>query len=47
MTQLRRALSVSQGDASVFFAQPISAGFLAVTAALLIVPWAARRWRRR
>jgi putative tricarboxylic transport membrane protein len=46
-TQFRRALSISQGDATVFFTQPISAGFLAVTAALVIVPWAVRRWRRR
>ena len=46
-TQFRRTLSISQGDATVFFTQPISAGFLAVTAALVIVPWAVRRWRRR
>jgi len=46
-TQFRRALSISQGDATVFFTQPISAGFLAVTAALVIVPWVVRRWRRR
>jgi putative tricarboxylic transport membrane protein len=45
-TQFRRALSISQGDATVFFTQPISASFLAVTAALVIVPWAVRRWRR-
>ena len=46
-TQFRRALSISQGDASVFFTQPISAGFLAVTAALVVVPWVVRRVRRR
>jgi len=46
-TQFRRALSISQGDATVFFTQPISAGFLAVTAALVIVPWIVRRSRRR
>ncbi len=46
-TQFRRALSISQGDATVFFTQPISASFLAVTAALVIVPWVVRRWRRR
>jgi putative tricarboxylic transport membrane protein len=45
-TQFRRALSISQGDATVFFTQPISATFLAVTAALVIVPWVVRRWRR-
>ncbi len=42
-TQFRRALSISQGDASVFFTQPIAASFLAVTAALVIVPWLVRR----
>jgi putative tricarboxylic transport membrane protein len=46
-TQFRRALSISQGDATVFFTQPISAGFLAITAALVILPWAVRRWRAR
>ena len=45
-TQFRRALSISQGDATVFFTQPISATFLAVTVALVVVPWAVRRWRR-
>jgi putative tricarboxylic transport membrane protein len=45
-TQFRRALSISQGDASVFFTQPISAAFLAVTALLVIVPWIVRRARR-
>jgi putative tricarboxylic transport membrane protein len=44
-TQFRRALSISQGDATVFFTHPISASFLAVTAALVILPWAIRRWR--
>jgi len=46
-TQFRRALSISQGDATVFFTQPISASFLAVTAALVIVPWIVRKWRSR
>jgi putative tricarboxylic transport membrane protein len=45
-TQFRRALSISQGDASVFLTQPISAVFLAVTAALVVVPWLVRRRRR-
>ncbi|HEU4647357.1 MAG TPA: tripartite tricarboxylate transporter permease [Burkholderiales bacterium] len=44
-TQFRRALSISQGDASVFLTQPISATFLAVTALLVIVPWVVRRRR--
>lgn len=46
-TQFRRALSISQGDASVFLTQPISATFLAVTAALIVVPWLLRRRRAR
>src|SRR5574339_1075452 len=46
-TQFRRALSISQGDASVFFTQPISAAFLAATALLVIVPWLTRRRARR
>jgi len=46
-TQFRRALSISQGDATVFLTQPISATFLAVTAALVVVPWVVRRMRRR
>jgi putative tricarboxylic transport membrane protein len=44
-TQFRRALSISQGDASVFLTQPISATFLAVTALLVVVPWLVRRRR--
>ncbi len=46
-TQFRRALSISQGDASVFFTSPISASLLALTAALIIVPWIVRLVRRR
>jgi putative tricarboxylic transport membrane protein len=45
-TQFRRALSISQGDPSVFLTQPISATFLAITVALLIVPFVVRQWRR-
>jgi putative tricarboxylic transport membrane protein len=44
-TQFRRALSISQGDASVFFTHPISATLLALTALLIIVPWLVRRFR--
>lgn len=36
--QLRRALAISQGDASIFFTKPISASVLAIAALLLIVP---------
>jgi len=46
-TQFRRALSISQGDASVFVTHPISAGLLVLTAALVVVPWVVRRARRR
>jgi putative tricarboxylic transport membrane protein len=45
-TQFRRALSISQGDATVFLTQPISAAFLAITAALIVLPWVVRRFRR-
>jgi putative tricarboxylic transport membrane protein len=41
--QLRRALSISQGDPSVFVTHPISATVLAVAAVLVIVP---ALWRR-
>ncbi len=43
--QMRRALSISQGDASVFVHSPISASFLAVAVMALVVPLALR-WRR-
>jgi len=46
-TQFRRALAISQGDASVFFAQPIAAALLALTALLALAPWVLRRLRRR
>src|SRR5687767_8166806 len=42
-TQFRRALSISQGDASVFLTHPISATLLGLTALLLVVPWLIRR----
>jgi putative tricarboxylic transport membrane protein len=45
-TQFRRALSISQGDATVFVTQPISATFLAITAALIVLPWIVRRFKR-
>jgi putative tricarboxylic transport membrane protein len=46
-TQLRRALSISQGDMTVFVSRPISATFLAITALLVVVPFAVRHYRRR
>jgi len=45
-TQLRRALSISQGDFAVFFTQPIAAALLAVAAAMLMVPWVLRRRKK-
>jgi len=44
-TQFRRALSISQGDPSVFISHPISATLLAITALLIIAPWLYRRFR--
>jgi putative tricarboxylic transport membrane protein len=44
-TQFRRALQISQGDASVFFTHPISGTLLAITALVVVLPWAARRFR--
>ena len=41
--QFRRALSISQGDMSIFLTHPISAAVLAITALVLVVP---PLWRR-
>src|SRR5215510_14840662 len=46
-TQFRRALSISQGDLGIFYTHPISATVFALTAAVLVVPWLLRFWRRR
>lgn len=46
-TQFRRALSISQGDPSVFITHPISASLLAVTALILLAPALARALKRR
>ena len=45
-SQFRKALAISQGDPIVFFTHPISASLLALTAALIIVPWIVRLRRR-
>jgi putative tricarboxylic transport membrane protein len=42
--QFRRALAISQGDASVFVTHPISAALLAMTALLAVAPWLYRRF---
>ncbi|WGF86391.1 tripartite tricarboxylate transporter permease [Marinivivus vitaminiproducens] len=44
--QFRRALAISQGDASVFFTQPIALALLVIAAALVLVPVVLRRRRR-
>ena len=46
-SQFRRALAISQGDPSVFLSHPISAGLLALTALLVVVPWLVRVVRER
>jgi putative tricarboxylic transport membrane protein len=43
--QFRRALSISQGDPSIFVTHPISAALLLIALAILIVP-PLLRWRR-
>ena len=45
-TQFRRALSISEGDPSVFYQHPISATLFALTALLIVVPWVVRRVKR-
>ena len=44
-TQFRRALAISEGDASVFFTQPISALLLTLAVAAVLGPWLWRRFR--
>jgi putative tricarboxylic transport membrane protein len=43
--QLRRSLSISQGDWMIFFQKPLSATLLGITALLLVGPWAWRRFK--
>jgi putative tricarboxylic transport membrane protein len=45
--QFRRALSISQGDWTVFFTDPLSATLLAIAAAALLGPLMWRLWQRR
>ena len=44
-TQFRRALSISQGDPSVFITQPIAATVLAISALLLVIPLLVKKIR--
>ncbi|MCA3221906.1 MAG: tripartite tricarboxylate transporter permease [Burkholderiales bacterium] len=46
-TQLRRALSISQGDWTVFFTHPIAGSILFIAALVLLLPLALRWWRGR
>jgi len=46
-SQMRRALSISQGDPSVFITHPISAALFLLTAIVLLGPLVARAVRRR
>jgi putative tricarboxylic transport membrane protein len=46
-TQLRRALAISQGDASVFVTQPIALGLLVATLLVLLAPPVVRAVQRR
>ncbi len=45
--QFRRALSISQGDPSVFLTTPLSAALLAVAALIVLWPFLWRLWWRR
>jgi putative tricarboxylic transport membrane protein len=45
-SQFRRAMSISQGDASVFLTHPISATVLGVSALLLIIPFFIKKKRK-
>ena len=44
--QMRRSLAISQGDAMVFFNRPLSGSILAITALLVIGPWAWKKFRK-
>jgi putative tricarboxylic transport membrane protein len=43
--QFRRALTISQGDPSVFVTHPISLGLLVVAFAVLVAPFVMRKWK--
>ena len=45
--QMRRALAISQGDASVFITHPLAASLLALAVLSLLAPVVLRRWRKR
>ena len=45
LAQFVNSAKISRGDATVFITRPISATFLAITAALIVLPWILRRFR--
>ncbi|MCC6468816.1 MAG: tripartite tricarboxylate transporter permease, partial [Alphaproteobacteria bacterium] len=45
--EFRRAMTISQGDPSVFLTHPISAGLLALAVIALAAPHVARLWAMR
>ena len=44
--QLRRALSISQGDWMIFLQKPLSAALLGITVLLVVAPWLMRKFRK-
>ena len=44
--QFRRALTISQGDATVFFTEPLSLSLLVIAAALVVLPMILRQRRK-
>lgn len=45
--QLRRSLSISQGDWMIFIEKPLSASLLALTVMIVAGPWAWRKFKRQ
>lgn len=46
-TQLRRALSISNGDFSVFFTRPLTVGLLLVSVVILVLPTLLSKFKRK
>lgn len=44
--QMRRALAISQGDASVFLTHPLAASLLALAVVSLLAPLVLKLWRK-
>jgi putative tricarboxylic transport membrane protein len=45
--QMRRSLSISEGDPTIFISRPISGTILVITALIVIGPWAWRKLRKQ